>query len=236
MTPGGPGVTGYNPYAYAGENPVTFTDPSGRMELAAPGQRTCGEYCMLLIVAVVAVVGLAAFGTDVKTRDQEVAAALAEVEDLLRRARKPGPSPLPTTGIPPIERITPEQPDDRKPRTGETVYRVGDSSTDSGSTYWTPQDPRNWSALDYRDAAGLPDQRNSGTWLVEGTLTDITGVVGQEAARMDPPLSYCHYAGTRVWEFIVPHPNRQIQGIHSSPLVPPYGGRPAVCPDGSVPA
>jgi RHS repeat-associated protein len=30
MTPGGPGVTGFNPYAYAGQNPTTLTDPSGR--------------------------------------------------------------------------------------------------------------------------------------------------------------------------------------------------------------
>jgi RHS repeat-associated protein len=30
MTPGGPGVTGYNPYPYASQNPVTYTDPSGR--------------------------------------------------------------------------------------------------------------------------------------------------------------------------------------------------------------
>ena len=30
MTPGGPGVTGFNPYAYAGQNPSTYTDPSGR--------------------------------------------------------------------------------------------------------------------------------------------------------------------------------------------------------------
>ena len=30
MTPGGPGITGFNPYAYAGQNPVTYTDPSGR--------------------------------------------------------------------------------------------------------------------------------------------------------------------------------------------------------------
>jgi RHS repeat-associated protein len=29
-TPGGPGVTGFNPYAYAGQNPTTLTDPSGR--------------------------------------------------------------------------------------------------------------------------------------------------------------------------------------------------------------
>ncbi len=30
LTPGGSGVTGYNPYAYAGQNPTTYTDPSGR--------------------------------------------------------------------------------------------------------------------------------------------------------------------------------------------------------------
>ncbi|MGD0247933.1 MAG: RHS repeat-associated core domain-containing protein, partial [Candidatus Limnocylindrales bacterium] len=30
LTPGGRGVTGYNPYAYAAQNPTTYTDPSGR--------------------------------------------------------------------------------------------------------------------------------------------------------------------------------------------------------------
>jgi RHS repeat-associated protein len=39
LTPGGSGVTGYNAYAYAGQNPTTYTDPSGRgtrlAELAA---------------------------------------------------------------------------------------------------------------------------------------------------------------------------------------------------------
>ena len=34
MTPGGPGVTGFNPHAYAGQNPTTYTDPSGRESLA----------------------------------------------------------------------------------------------------------------------------------------------------------------------------------------------------------
>jgi RHS repeat-associated protein len=31
LTPGGSGITGFNPYAYAGQNPATYTDPSGRM-------------------------------------------------------------------------------------------------------------------------------------------------------------------------------------------------------------
>ncbi len=31
LTPGGSGITGYNPYAYAGQNPTTYTDPSGRL-------------------------------------------------------------------------------------------------------------------------------------------------------------------------------------------------------------
>jgi len=31
LTPGGPGITGFNPYAYAGQNPTTYTDPGGRM-------------------------------------------------------------------------------------------------------------------------------------------------------------------------------------------------------------
>jgi RHS repeat-associated protein len=30
LTPGGSGITGFNPYAYAGQNPTTYTDPSGR--------------------------------------------------------------------------------------------------------------------------------------------------------------------------------------------------------------
>ena len=37
VTPGGPDVTGFNPYAYAGQNPTTYTDPSGRDELGDYG-------------------------------------------------------------------------------------------------------------------------------------------------------------------------------------------------------
>ena len=38
-TPGGPGVTGFNPYAYAGQNPTTYTDPSGREGIAEGAER-----------------------------------------------------------------------------------------------------------------------------------------------------------------------------------------------------
>jgi RHS repeat-associated protein len=37
LTPGGPGTTGVNPYAYAALNPTTYTDPSGREALAEHG-------------------------------------------------------------------------------------------------------------------------------------------------------------------------------------------------------
>jgi RHS repeat-associated protein len=30
LTPGGPGISGFNPYAYAALNPTTYSDPSGR--------------------------------------------------------------------------------------------------------------------------------------------------------------------------------------------------------------
>jgi len=48
LTPGGPGITGFNPYAYAGQNPTTYSDPGGRdvgvagraLNLAAVAVRT----------------------------------------------------------------------------------------------------------------------------------------------------------------------------------------------------
>jgi RHS repeat-associated protein len=39
LTPGGPGITGFNPYAYAGQNPTTYSDPSGAMALGEAGAR-----------------------------------------------------------------------------------------------------------------------------------------------------------------------------------------------------
>jgi RHS repeat-associated protein len=59
MTPGGPGVTGFNPYAYAGQNPVTYTDPSGRMAEYAMATGSSFPWKAAAVAAIqTAVVGL----------------------------------------------------------------------------------------------------------------------------------------------------------------------------------
>ena len=65
MRPGAPGVVGYNPYSYGGNNPTTFTDPTGRVAiadygsllkyvvLAAAAFLTCYSYCSPAIRGIV---------------------------------------------------------------------------------------------------------------------------------------------------------------------------------------
>ena len=102
-------------------------------------------------------------------------------------------------------------------------------------SYWTPADPRSYGPLQYRNVAGLPDRSNAGTVLLVGVLENPTGVVPAEAARVAPPVSYCRYTGGLI-EYFIPAPTLQVR-LSSSPipLSPPYGGRPSVCPDGSIP-
>ncbi|MGQ7249267.1 RHS repeat-associated core domain-containing protein, partial [Halomonas sp. V046] len=71
------------------------------------------------------------------------------------------------------------------PEKGQTVYRVYGGDAAAGGASWSPQSPS--SVENYRDAAGLPSggasgAKNSGRFVIEGTLQDPTGVVKTRSA------------------------------------------------------
>jgi RHS repeat-associated protein len=250
LTPGGSGVTGFNPYAYAGQNPTTYTDPSGRglaqtaaahlpAGLSIPALGAFGKTVVVLVtidaILLGCIVTRACAFPNPWAPDTDAPARPKPPGDVIPFPKQPPPGPgsQPEPHLIPLPQPQPE-PDDRNPRAGVTVYRV---ASDPGSLgqYWTPQDPRAWGPLGYRSAAGLPDRLNAGTWLLTGVLNEPEGVVARVASPIGPPYSYCTYDRPSVTEYFVPNPALQVSVTSALPLNPPYGGRPSVCPDGSIP-
>jgi hypothetical protein len=102
LTPGGSGVTGFNPYAYAGQNPTTYTDPSGTMTvetgtLQLPGSRTIPRWLVIsarIVAILLAIVG-ALVGVEELLRRRTV-------EDTERNPRRPELRPTPFPWQPPL--------------------------------------------------------------------------------------------------------------------------------------
>jgi RHS repeat-associated protein len=95
---------------------------------------------------------------------------------------------------------------------GATVYRVyGGKATLTGRS-WTRVDPR--TTLNYRSAAGLPDQ-NTGTHLAMGKVVDGTGVQTRSALPLDGNPGGLD-------EVLVPDPANQIRILDVFELDRPF--------------
>lgn len=159
----------------------------------------------------------------------------------------PGPNPPPQIDPGPDPGQEPEPDPDEDPKRGETVFRVyGNDAKWSGGS-WTPIDPRGLGPDQFRIVAGLPDRLNSGQFLVIGILVNPELAFKQGSRPVSPAedygwdkyrgigVAYCTYPGG-LPEYIIPNAAFQVRPIALAiPLIPPYGGRPAVCPDGTVP-
>ncbi len=242
--PGAPGVTGFNEYAYAGNNPTTWTDPSGAVAITAESfllrliaalvlaGRLAGPY--LLALAIAGIFLLLANALLEQVRDDTGTGEDTNTgEDT---GEDPGEDPDPPPPCRPIIICIPPPVEDDEPRVGELVYRVWGGGSPLYSPYWSPEDPEDFGPDLYRVVAGLPDQRNSGEFLAIGRLADTEEVVRQQSAPMSPPLSWCEYPGRGIIEYVIPAPEVQVVLVDGYvPLDPPYGGRPEICPDGSIP-
>ncbi len=95
---------------------------------------------------------------------------------------------------------------------GTKIYRVfGDEAQAMGHS-WTTTDP---GLVDgYRNAAGLPDV-NSGRFIIEGSITDTTGITFRPALSLDG-----NDGGLA--ELLVPRPSSQIQINRVSGINPEY--------------
>ncbi len=97
----------------------------------------------------------------------------------------------------------------------EVVYRVfGGVHAKLYGRSWTPIDPR--TVKNYRDVAGLPTRseiRNTGRYIVQGILTDDTGVIRKMADPLDENIG-------GLPEYLVPDPKKQIQIISVKRLTP----------------
>jgi len=194
MTPGGSGVTGFNPYAYAGQNPTTYTDPSGRDELGDYGAMNSAD--------------TAAAPTANATEDvigEQIDTAATDLGDRPYAPDSP-PDPEPTAPEPDaaggsgggggggggadVGGPEPGSPESGSPESGggpqapraeggppfENVsYDVGES--DGGPGEWTDQ-PRGPKGMDYQEeVTGAP---RTGNTIREYTIdgTDFDGMSG----------------------------------------------------------
>lgn len=109
----------------------------------------------------------------------------------------------PSTG-----RFTPPPP----PSEGQRVYRVyGENNNPMGQS-WTPVNPAD--VPDFRGSAGLPDV-NSGRFVVEGTITDPTGITTRGALPLDGNPG-------GLTEYVIPNAPGQVQVTRVSGANPPF--------------
>jgi RHS repeat-associated protein len=99
LTPGGPGITGYNPYAYAAQNPTTYTDPSGR-EVGVAGRTLHYAVNLGNVVWTAARIGL--WVAKIVGRITFVLSLIVGVECWLSGSCMPRPDDSPSGGALPI--------------------------------------------------------------------------------------------------------------------------------------
>jgi len=234
VRPGATGVVGYNQYTYVGNNPTSLTDPSGAMAIETALRLATIPPIIFTLLRIAFV------GTVILTL---VAACLAGAIPVCDRTRpwetdpaNPAQPRVDDRTIPrAVPRVVPRDRPWDKPKIGWPVYRVWDGilARELGRS-WTPINPLLFSSETWRIPAGLPDQLNGGTMLTSGELTNIVGVIPRISLPMSPPNSYCEYPGGMA-ELVILNPETTVAAQVSFPLVPPYGGRPMFCPDGSIP-
>jgi RHS repeat-associated protein len=98
------------------------------------------------------------------------------------------------------------------PKVGQRVWRVCGGRSSPFGHYWVAKDPR--SVANYRDALGLP-AGNTGRFVSEGRLKDVTGVTKGKAIPLDGNVGGLD-------ELRIPHPRRQIELDRVSGLNPEY--------------
>ena len=111
---------------------------------------------------------------------------------------------------------------------GGQLYATGDmvevevepATAGEYGTSWTPVDPRSIGPGSYRDLAGLPDS-NPGTHLVQGELTDKSGVIVRPALACGPPYCATPRPGGLAEYVILSNPTTVINRSYSV-LSPPY--------------
>jgi RHS repeat-associated protein len=174
MTPGGPGITGYNPYPYAGQNPTTFTDPSGRMafETSALQLPSIRSVPWMKLVVGAGIVGLLLMEVQVLVDVKELLDRPIVPDDKRNPPRpsnppKPSGPPRPRPSLPPPPPPPPPlptpTPDDGNPQ----VWRL---ITDGWPFNWKPssRDERGMSGtLGGPAVPGAAWHTDPGQWAID---------------------------------------------------------------------
>jgi RHS repeat-associated protein len=153
--------------------------------------------------------------------------------DLLEAAKQ---WPAPTTVPDPTPNPGPGPETRRRPKAGESVYRVWGGQRGPFGRSWTPDDPQGFGPDKFRVVAGLPDRVNDGNFITVAILKDprVVPAWGSHPALRMPegPEAWCAYPGKGVWEYEIPNAAAAIASGKIviinvlGPLNPPYGGRP----------
>jgi len=98
-------------------------------------------------------------------------------------------------------------------QTGTTVYRVFGDGAEAFGKYWTTVNPN--TVNDFRTAAGLFPQ-NTGRFVIEGTITDTTGITVDGAAAGPSGV------GGGLTQVIIPNPEEQLIINQVSGVNPPF--------------
>jgi RHS repeat-associated protein len=254
VVPGGTGTQGYNLYAYAADNPTTWTDPTGHFlspsalaSMAASGLALAPIIPSLAPQLIAALAITAAFLVLLCTFTEGCLAdlfgflgqmgqlwshafdgAFEQVIQELLDATYVFPE-VPTVTAASEEETTDADVGWRVPEVGQVVYRVWGGGSGPWTPYWTPINPLAYGADKYREIAGLPDVSNAGTVMTVAEIINPSDVswVGN-AAPMGPPRSYCKYEGGLL-EYRFRNPSVSLRPLQTVVLSPPYGGDPGPC-------